>query len=56
MTNLGSTHALALELYVPGPLLELVRDVGGLLASGQAVVPDNLHALYRKHQSVIVVG
>ena len=56
MTNLGSAHALVLELYAPGALLELVREVGGLLASGQPVASDELHALYRKHQSEIVAG
>jgi mannose-6-phosphate isomerase-like protein (cupin superfamily) len=54
MTNAGSTHALVLELYAPGALLELVREVGGLLGSGQPIAPDELRALYRKHQSEIV--
>lgn len=55
MTNLGSAHALVLEIYTPGALLERVREVGSL-ASEQPVASDELHALYRKHQSEIVVG
>jgi mannose-6-phosphate isomerase-like protein (cupin superfamily) len=54
MTNVGSTHALVLELYAPGALLELIREVGGLLGSGQPVAPEELRAVYRKHQSEIV--
>jgi mannose-6-phosphate isomerase-like protein (cupin superfamily) len=56
MTNVGPTQARVLELYAPGALLELIREVGGLLGSGRPIPPDELGDVYRKHHSEIVGG
>ena len=56
MTNVGSTHARVLELYAPGALLELIREIGGLLGSGRPVPPDELADVYRKYHSEIVAS